>query len=58
MQGIKHTIRRLIGASLSDGVGRTHNSYIATLLYKLERLQSTKLIVPNAPYRAYAWTTD
>ena len=44
MQGIKHTIGRLIEASLSDGVNRTHSSCVATLWYTFE------LIIVNNEY--------
>ena len=46
MQGIEHTIGRLIETSLSDGVDSAHSSYIATVLYGFE------LIVINPVYSA------
>ena len=44
MQVIEHTIRRLIEASLGDGLNCTHSSGVANLLYAPE------LIVINHVY--------
>ena len=55
MQGIEHTIRRLIETSLSDGVNCIHNSCVANLSYTSELIMSNNVysmfILPNAGYK-------
>ena len=52
MQGIQHTLGRLIETTLCDGVNRTRNGSVANLLYDFEliitnNVDSTKCKVLN-----------